>query len=95
MKEDDGYPGWKPNLDSEVLKVSKQVHQELFGIAPAVKAIHAGLECGIIGEKYSGMDMVSMGPQIEFPHSPGERVKISSVGNFYRLLVKTLERLAA
>jgi dipeptidase D len=95
VKEGDGYPGWKPNLDSEVLKVSKQVHQELFGAEPAVKAIHAGLECGIIGEKYPGMDMVSMGPQIEFPHSPSERVKISSVGNYYRLLVKTLERLAS
>jgi dipeptidase D len=95
VKEADGYPGWKPNLDSEVLRVSKQVHQELFGTEPAVKAIHAGLECGIIGEKYPGMDMVSMGPQIEFPHSPGERVKVDSVGNFYRLLVKTLERLAA
>jgi len=95
VQEGDGYPGWKPNLDSEVLNVSKKVHQELFGVEPSVKAIHAGLECGIIGEKYPGMDMVSMGPQIEFPHSPSERVKISSVGNYYRLLVKTLERLAA
>ncbi len=95
VNEGDGYPGWKPNLDSEVLRVSKQAHQELFGVEPAVKAIHAGLECGIIGEKYPGMDMVSMGPQIEFPHSPSERVKISSVANYYRLLVKTLERLAA
>jgi dipeptidase D len=95
VKEGDGYPGWKPNLDSEVLRVSKQAHQELFGVEPAVKAIHAGLECGIIGEKYPGMDMVSMGPQIEFPHSPSERVKISSVANYYRLLVNTLERLAA
>lgn len=95
VQEGDGYPGWKPNLDSEVLKASQKVHQELFGFEPAVKAIHAGLECGIIGEKYPGMDMVSMGPQIEFPHSPSERVKISSVGNYYRLLVKTLERLAS
>jgi len=95
VNEGDGYPGWKPNLDSEVLSVSKQAHQELFGVEPAVKAIHAGLECGIIGEKYPGMDMVSMGPQIEFPHSPSERVKISSVANYYRLLVNTLERLAA
>jgi dipeptidase D len=94
VKEGEGYPGWKPNLDSEVLHVSKQVHQELFGVEPAIKAIHAGLECGIIGEKYPGMDMVSMGPQIEFPHSPSERVRISSVDNFYRLLVKTLERLS-
>lgn len=89
-----GYPGWKPNLQSHVLQVARHIHQELFGIDPAIKAIHAGLECGIIGEKYPGMDMVSLGPQIEFPHSPDERVKIPSVGNFYKLLVGTLERLA-
>ncbi len=95
VEEEAGYPGWKPNLQSKVLQVARQVHQELFGVEPAIKAIHAGLECGIIGEKYQGMDMVSLGPQIEFPHSPDERVKISSVGNYYKLLVGTLERLAA
>lgn len=95
VEEQAGYPGWKPNLQSQVLQVARQVHQELFGKDPAIKAIHAGLECGIIGEKYPGMDMVSLGPQIEFPHSPDERVKISSVGNYYKLLVGTLERLAA
>jgi dipeptidase D len=95
VEEVEGYPGWKPNLNSKVLAVAKQVHQELFGVEPAIKAIHAGLECGIIGEKYPGMDMVSMGPQIEYPHSPDERVKIKTVGNFYRLLTGALERLAA
>ncbi len=95
VDEQAGYPGWKPNLQSHVLQVARQIHHELFGVDPAIKAIHAGLECGIIGEKYPGMDMVSLGPQIEFPHSPDERVKISSVGNFYKLLVGTLERLAA
>ncbi len=95
VEEENGYPGWKPNLQSKVLDAARQVHQQLFGVDPAIKAIHAGLECGIIGEKYPGMDMVSMGPQIEFPHSPDERVKISSVGNYYKLLVGTLERLAA
>jgi len=94
-EEEAGYPGWKPNLQSHVLQVAQQAHRELFGVVPAIKAIHAGLECGIIGEKYPGMDMVSLGPQIEFPHSPDERVKISSVGNFYKLLVGALERLAA
>jgi dipeptidase D len=94
-EEEAGYPGWKPNLQSHVLQVAQQVHRQLFGAAPGVKAIHAGLECGIIGEKYPGMDMVSLGPQIEFPHSPDERVKISSVGNFYKLLLGVLERLAA
>lgn len=95
IKDLEGYPGWKPNLKSHVLKVAKEAHRALFGKEPEVKAIHAGLECGIIGEKYPGMDMVSMGPQIEFPHSPDERVKIKSVGDFYKLLTGTLERLAA
>lgn len=94
-EEEAGYPGWKPNLQSHVLQIAQQVHRELFGVEPGIKAIHAGLECGIIGEKYSGMDMVSLGPQIEFPHSPDERVKISSVSNFYKLLTGTLEKLAA
>ena len=94
-KETEGYPGWKPNLNSQVLKVAQETHKKLFGKDPAIKAIHAGLECGIIGEKYPGMDMVSLGPQIEFPHSPDERVKIKSVADFYRLLTGTLERLTA
>jgi len=90
----EGYPGWKPNLESHVLQVAKQAHKELLGKEPEIKAVHAGLECGIIGEKYPGIDMVSLGPQIEFPHSPGERVKIRSVADFYRLLSGILERLA-
>ncbi len=93
--EVEGYPGWKPDLNSKVLAVAKQVHLEVFGVEPEIKAIHAGLECGIIGVKYPGMDMVSMGPQIENPHSPDERVKIRTVGNFYKLLTGTLEKLAA
>lgn len=94
-EELEGYPGWKPNLDSPILKVAKKVHKDLFGADPEVKAVHAGLECGIIGEKYPGMDMVSIGPQIEFPHSPDERVKISSVSDFYKLLSRILENIAA
>lgn len=92
VEELEGYPGWKPNLDSYVLKVAKTTHEEVLGDEPEIKAIHAGLECGIIGEKYPGMDMVSLGPQIEFPHSPDERVKIESVANFYKLLVGILEK---
>jgi len=95
VEEVEGYPGWKPDLNSQVLAVAQRTYQELFHSAPAIKAIHAGLECGIIGEKFPGMDMVSMGPQIEFPHSPDERVQIKTVGNFYRLLTGTLEKLAA
>ncbi|MFQ5769649.1 MAG: aminoacyl-histidine dipeptidase [bacterium] len=94
VEELEGYPGWKPNLDSHVLKVAREVHKELLGKEPEIKAVHAGLECGIIGEKYPGMDMVSLGPQIEFPHSPDERVRIDSVANFYKLMIGILERLA-
>ena len=72
----------------------KTVHQQELGSTPEVKAIHAGLECGIIGQKIAGMDMISFGPVIEFPHSPDERVQIESVGRFYRLLVATLAALA-
>ena len=90
----EGYPGWKPNPNSIVLNRALAVYEREFGAKPAVKAIHAGLECGLIGEKYPGMDMVSMGPQIESPHSPDERVQISTVGRFYRLLAETLKELA-
>ncbi len=93
-EEGEGYPGWKPDVGSPLLGVVKSVHQRVLGSEPEVGAIHAGLECGIIGEKYEGMDMISFGPQIEFPHSPDERVKISTVEDFYRLLCATLEELA-
>jgi dipeptidase D len=59
-----------------------------------VGAVHAGLECGIIGEKYPGMDMISVGPQIEFPHSPDERIEVDTVPPFFAILIATLERLA-
>jgi dipeptidase D len=93
VEEDDGHPGWKPDVSSHLLDVLKEVHEQVTGNAPEVGAVHAGLECGIIGEKYPGMDMISFGPQIEFPHSPDERVKVDSVGVFYQLLTRTLERL--
>jgi dipeptidase D len=92
---EEGYPGWKPNLDSAVLAVLQRVHERELGEQPAVKAIHAGLECGILGEKLPGCDMISFGPQIEFPHSPDERVLIPSVERFWRLLVAALRELAA
>ncbi len=93
IEEGNGYPGWKPNLDSRLLEVFKRLHAKELGSEPNIKAIHAGLECGLIGEKVSGMDMISCGPQIEFPHSPDERVKVDSVGRFYQLLVAVLEEL--
>jgi dipeptidase D len=94
VEQRDGYPGWKPNPASPVLNTALKVFEREFGKKPAVKAIHAGLECGLIGEKYPGMDMVSMGPQIESPHSPDERVQISTVGRFYTFLKATLAELA-
>jgi dipeptidase D len=93
-KNSDGYPGWKPDLASPVLATTKKVFRELFGKEPGIKAIHAGLECGIIGEKIPGIDMVSFGPQIENPHSPGELCRISTVGRFYDLLKGVLKELA-
>ena len=95
VEEPEGYPGWKPNLDSPLLHVVKSVHARLAGKEPHVEALHAGLECGLIGEMLPGMDMISFGPQIENPHSPDERVMIDSVGRFYDLLTEVLEELAA
>jgi dipeptidase D len=92
--ENDPYPGWMPNVDSDLLKVFKGVHKEVFGAEPKTIAIHAGLECGIIGEKFPGMDMISFGPDIQHPHSPDERVNVSSVGKFYGLLSALVTKLA-
>ncbi len=89
-----GYPGWQPDLDSKVLARARRVHLAAMGKAAEVKAIHAGLECGIIGEKCGGMDMLSFGPQIESPHSPSERVHIGSVEKFYAFLKALLADLA-
>lgn len=91
----EGYPGWKPNLESELLAATQRVHERLFGKAAHVGAMHAGLECGIVGEKVPGMDMISFGPTIQNPHSPDERVHIASVERFWQLLTALLEELAA
>ena len=87
------YPGWKPNLHSHILEVMKDVYQKEFGTTPRIITIHAGLECGIIGRNYPGMDMISFGPTIEHPHSPDERVNIASVQKFYHFLLATLKEL--
>ena len=89
----ESYPGWKPDLDSRILKVAADVHGELFGQPPEIKAIHAGLECGLIKETFPGMDAISIGPQIEHPHSPTERAFIPSVDRFYRYVAAVLERV--
>ncbi|MDD2192384.1 MAG: M20/M25/M40 family metallo-hydrolase, partial [Bacteroidales bacterium] len=75
----DGYPGWIPNPDSKILKVAEQSYERLFGKKPIVRAIHAGLECGLIGEKYKGMDMISFGPTLRGVHSPDEKLEIATV----------------
>ncbi|MBN2600918.1 MAG: aminoacyl-histidine dipeptidase, partial [Candidatus Marinimicrobia bacterium] len=94
VQQGGGYPGWNPNMDSKILEVMKTVHSDLYGKVPEVKAIHAGLECGIIGETVPGIDMISFGPTIKNPHSPDEMVEIKTVGKFWRLLEETLKRIA-
>lgn len=86
-------PGWKPNMNSEILKVMKETCKKVYGKAPEVKGMHASLECAVIGEKYPDMDMISFGVTIENCHSPSERVNIKSVEGFWRWLTVTLEDL--
>jgi len=92
-RRDNEYPAWRPNMESEILNITKKVYNELFSRDPEVKVIHAGLECAVLAERYPGMDMVSFGPTIENAHSPSERVDIDSVARFYRYLVSILEHL--
>ena len=87
------YPGWKPNINSPIMHTMKTIYEREFGAEPRIVIIHAGLECGIIGRNYPGLDMISFGPTIEHPHSPGERVNIASVQKFYHFLLATLKAL--
>lgn len=89
-----GYPGWKPDMNSEVLQVVRKVYAGIWNQEPRVTAIHAGLECGLLGDKVPGMDMVSFGPQIEGAHSPDERLHIDSAGRFWEALKQVLAELA-
>ncbi len=84
------YPGWKPNIDSPILTTMKKVYEDNFGKIPAVKVIHAGLECGILGSVYTNWDMISFGPTIRSPHSPDEKVNIETVKKFWDYLLLTL-----
>lgn len=86
-----GYPGWKPNPGSAILKTMLGVYENKYGKVPDIKAIHAGLECGILGANYPHWDMISFGPTIRYPHSPDEKVHIESVGKFWDFLVETLK----
>lgn len=91
IKQGDGYPGWKPNPDSEILKVAVKAYTDKFAEKPKVKAIHAGLECGLFLEKYPYLDMISFGPTIKGAHSPDERLSISSVEKFWTFLLEVLK----
>jgi dipeptidase D len=88
-----GYPGWKPNMDSPILKIAKSSYLSLYGKDPEVKAVHAGLECGIIGERYPGMDMVSFGPTLKDVHSPDEKIYIDTVERFWNFLLEILKNI--
>jgi dipeptidase D len=94
VSSNDPYPGWKPNPESAIVRKAVAVYRDLFGSEPAVKAIHAGLECGLLIEKIPGMDAVSIGPEIRGAHSPEEKVQISSVQKFYRHTAAILADLA-
>lgn len=86
------YSGWQPNVNSPILHAMKASYKQQFGVEPAVKVIHAGLECGIIGANCEGLDMISFGPTLRSPHSPDERAYIPSVTKFYDFLTATLEQ---
>lgn len=93
VKQGDGYPGWKPDIHSPVLSVMKGVYENMYSNHPEVKAIHAGLECGIIKERFPDMDMISFGPTITGAHSPDEKVQISTVEKFWNLLSNALKNI--
>lgn len=94
ITEGDGYPGWQPDMDAELLKISIGVYKKLFGNEPEIKAIHAGLETGILGSKYPGLQMISFGPTIMGAHSPDERINIKDVEKFYKLLKGIVAEIA-
>lgn len=89
----DGYPAWQPNINSNLVQTSVAIYKDMFGKEPIIETIHAGLECGLIGEKYPGMDMISFGPTLKEVHTPNEMVQISTVEKCWRLLVAIIENL--
>lgn len=90
----DGYPGWAPNMNSPIMHLASDAYEELYGVRPAIKAIHAGLECGLFLQKYPHLDMVSFGPTLRDVHSPSERMYIPAVERFWGQLTRTLEKVA-
>jgi len=95
IKHSDGYPGWAPDPNSEIVDITEAAYKRLFKTDPEVLAIHAGLECGLIGDKYPGMDMVSYGPTIKGAHSPDERIEIETVRKFWDLTLDILLNIPA
>jgi dipeptidase D len=91
VEHGDGYPGWRPNPNSEIVKKTAECYERLFGEKAKIRAIHAGLECGLFLKKYPNLDMVSFGPTILYPHSPSEKVEIPSVKKFWKLLCEVLK----
>jgi dipeptidase D len=95
ISHSEGYPGWKPDLNSGILKITVESYNRLFGKLPEVKAIHAGLECGLIYEKFKGIDMISFGPTIRGAHTPEERIEIRTVQMFWDLLTEVIRNTPA
>ena len=94
VEHSDGYPGWAPNMESPIMKISADAYEELFNVKPAIKAIHAGLECGLFLAKYPNLDMVSFGPTMTGVHSPDEQLLIPTVDKFWKHLCRVLEKVA-
>lgn len=94
VKHGEGYPGWKPNMQSPIMAIASEAYKELYGVTPKIMAIHAGLECGLFLEKYPHLDMVSFGPTLRDVHSPSERMHIPAVERFYEQLKLTLTKVA-
>ena len=95
VKHGDGYPGWRPNTDSEIMRITENSYEKLFGVKPVVRAIHAGLECGLFLEKYPYLDMISFGPTIKGAHTPEERIDIKTTVKFWDLLIDVLKKIPA
>jgi dipeptidase D len=93
VEHGDGYPAWQPNVNSEILNLAKDLFVKMFGKEPVIEAIHAGLECGLIGEKYPGIDMLSFGPNLKDVHSPDEKVQISTVVKAWNLLKEIIQNI--
>jgi len=93
VNQSDGYPGWKPSLKSEILRITRDSYLRLFGKEPLVRAIHAGLECGLIYKKFDGIDMISFGPTIKGAHTPEEKIEINTVQMFWDLLTDVLRNI--